>query len=221
MIIITYILITVKPVSEYGGLELVPFALIFPGIGFSVLFGMVFGKTPILVKVFGLVWGFIFGGSVWIGMVLPALLVDPIYLVVYIIGLACTLVMIILLKAMPKRTVWGNEMLGKIRGFKTFLETAEKPKLEALVMENPEYFYDILPFTYVLGISDKWIKKFEIIALEAPSWYDGSTGFNMVTFGTFMNSTMSSASTAMSSSPSSSGGGSSGGGSGGGGGGLW
>lgn len=225
MIAITYILITAKPVSEYGGWTLVPVALLFPGIGFSVSFSLVFGKTPISVKLFGLVWGIMFGGTVWVAMVLPTLLIDPMYLVAYVIGLACTLVMIILFKAMPKRTVLGNEMLGKIKGFKTFLETAEKPKLEALVMENPEYFYNILPYTYVLGISDKWIKKFEIIAIEPPSWYEGSSGFNMVSFGTFMNSTMSSASTAMSSSPSSSsggsGGGSSGGGSGGGGGGSW
>ena len=223
MIMITYILITVKPVSEYGGWEMMPFALLFPGIGFSVLFGTVFGKTAIPVKIFGLIWGSGFGGSIWVLIVLPALLVEPIYLIAYIIGLACTVIIIIFFKLMPKRTFFGNEILGKINGFKTFLETAEKPKLEALVMENPEYFYNILPYTYVLGISDKWIKKFEIIALEAPSWYDGTSAFNMGTFGTFMNSTMSSASSAMSSNPSSSGsgGGSSGGGSGGGGGGSW
>jgi uncharacterized membrane protein len=93
-------------------------------------------------------------------------------------------------------------------------------------MQNPTYFYNILPFTYVLGVSDKWIKKFETISLQAPDWYGGSTAFNMTSFGSFMSSTMSSASSAMSSSPSSSsggssGGGSSGGGSGGGGGGSW
>lgn len=94
-------------------------------------------------------------------------------------------------------------------------------------MQDPKYFYNILPYTYVLGVSDKWIQKFEAIALQAPDWYSGNEGFNMVTFGSFMNSTMTSASTAMSSSPSSSGsggssgGGSSGGGSGGGGGGSW
>lgn len=114
-------------------------------------------------------------------------------------------------------------MLGKIRGFRTFLETAEKPKLEALVLEDPTYFYNILPFTYVLGVSDKWIKKFEVIALSAPDWYDGNSTFNMISFGSFMDTTMKTATTSMSSSPSSggSGGGSSGGGSGGGGGGSW
>ena len=90
-------------------------------------------------------------------------------------------------------------------------------------MENPEYFYNILPYAYVLGVSDKWIKKFESISLQAPSWYDSPNTFDMRTFGTFMNSTMSSAQSNMSYSDSggSSGGGSSGGGSGGGGGGSW
>ena len=124
---------------------------------------------------------------------------------------------------MSKRTEYGTQMLGRIRGFKHFLEMAEKPRLEMLVEKNPQYFYEILPYTYVLGISNMWMKKFESIAVEPPSWYNshGST-FNMAAFGRCMNNTMQSASSAMTSSPSSSGGGGfSGGGSGGGGGGSW
>lgn len=224
LIAITYVIITVKPVIEYGGTSSLLFALLFPGIGFTVLFAMVFGKTKIQLKIFGLVWGIGFGGAPWAGMVLPALLADPMYFAAYVLGVACVLIMVIMFKLMPKRSVYGNELLGKIKGFKNFLEEAEKPKLEQLVMEDPKYFYNILPYTYVLGVSDKWIKKFEVIALQAPDWYAGNAMFNAVAFGAFMNSTMATASTAMSSSPSSSGGsggGSSGGGSGGGGGGSW
>ena len=224
LIAIVYVLITLKPVMEYGGNSSLLFALLFPGIGFTVLFAMVFGKTKIQMKIFGLVWGLGFGGIPWATMVLPALLADPLYLAAYIAGIACVFVMVIMLKLMPKRSAYGNELLGKIKGFKNFLETAEKPKLETLVWQDPAYFYNILPYTYVLGVSDEWIKKFEVIALQPPDWYAGSTAFNMVAFGSFMNSTMSSAATSMASSPSgsgSSGGGSSGGGSGGGGGGSW
>lgn len=99
------------------------------------------------------------------------------------------------------------------------VETAEKNQLEAKVMENPNYFYDILPYTYVLGVSEKWIKKFETIRMQSPSWYYGTTSFDIASFDSFMGSTMSSIQSAMTS--SSSGGGSSGGGSGGGGGGSW
>ena len=66
---------------------------------------------------------------------------------------------------MRRRTVFGEELMGRIRGFKNYLETAEKDKLEKLVLENPNYFYDILPYAYVLGVTKKWIKKFEKIPL--------------------------------------------------------
>ena len=151
------------------------------------------------------------------------ILSDSTYLIKFIIESICIVLLIIFLGIMKKRTEYGTEMLGKIQGFKYFLETAEKPQLEELIMCNPEYFYNILPYTYVLGVSNKWMKKFEDIALETPRWYYGYMAFDNHSFNRFMNSTYSSISTAMSSSASSSGsgGGFSGGGSGGGGGGSW
>ena len=231
MIIATYCLITIPPIFNYGQKETLIFALLFPSIGFSVLLSMLIGKKHIVEKISGLIWGLAFGGIPWLFIVLPTLGQDITYLIGYIIGIICVIGMIICLVNFSKRTKYGNEMLGKLKGFKNFLETAEKEKLEAMVLDNPNYFYDILPFTYVLGVSDKWIKKFEAISLQAPTWYNSSNAFDVSAFGTFVNSTMVSAQSAMSSSPSSdfdggssggsSGGGSSGGGSGGGGGGSW
>ncbi|MGN1123233.1 MAG: DUF2207 domain-containing protein [Eubacterium sp.] len=124
-----------------------------------------------------------------------------------------------------RRTEKGHQLKQRINGFKIFLETAEKEKLEAMVEENPKYYYDILPYAYVLGVSDKWTKNFEGIVLEPPEWYYGST-FDRIMFWHFMNSTMSRATEAMTSTPQTSsssmgGGGFSGGGAGGGGGGSW
>ena len=240
MAIIIYCLISIPPLIQYGEYEDIWGALCFPVIVFTIIFTLLSGVTktiyvngkptnsPIITKLLGLFLGGMVGMS-WTSMVLPPLLHDYIYLVIYIIGMLCVLGLAICLKYLPKRTPYGNEILGKLKGFKNFLETAEKDKLEAMVMQNPTYFYDILPYTYVLGVSDKWIKKFETISLQAPSWYDSPSSFNIMTFGTFMNSTMASAQKSMSQSSSSSGssgggfsgGGSSGGGSGGGGGGSW
>ena len=182
-------------------------------------------KFPEVGKAFSIIFGGIFGGMPFALIVLPVLKESPICLIGYIFGIICIIGISICAVHLPKRTSYGNEMLGKLKGFKNFLETAEKEKLEAMVMEDPTYFYNILPYTYVFGISDKWIKKFETIALQAPTWYEGTDNFNMTSFSNFMDSTMSSATSAMSSSPSdssgSSGGGSSGGGSGGGGGSSW
>lgn len=129
-----------------------------------------------------------------------------------------------------KRTDEAVDILGKINGFKNFLETAEKDRLEALVDDDPAYFYNILPYAYVLGVSDKWMKKFESIAVEPPQWYYGYCPYNYIVFSHFMRDTMNTASNAMVSMPvqsgsggsfSSGGGGFAGGGSGGGGGGSW
>lgn len=228
-ILISLITIVAIPSFEYGTnetvfitLALLLFYTPFYAIG-------IYGSIPILFRLFW--FGFTMFHSLAFFYNMPikdALVSDSLYLTGFIFGIICIIGMIFCLKYLPKRTPYGNEMLGKIKGFKNFLETVEKEKLESMVLQDPSYFYHILPYTYVLGISNKWIKKFETIALEAPDWYVSSTGhsFSVLSFGSFMNTTMNSAKSSMTSSPSSSGGSSSGGsfsggGSGGGGGGSW
>ena len=224
MCIVILLLITVKPIINTSAGEDLPFLLAFPIIGFSVILLVGFRQTNLMIKIFGIVWGALFGGIPLVVEITPILVEEvPQYLTSYIIGLICIAIIIVFAKIMPKRTKYGSAMLGKIKGFKRFLEVAEKEKLENLVSENPQYFYYILPYTYALGVSDKWVKQFESIAMQAPNWYTSPNGFSMDSFGRFMSSTMKSAQSSMTSAPSSgggggsSGGGSSGGGSGGGG----
>lgn len=131
-----------------------------------------------------------------------------------------------------KRTPKGAEWIGRISGFRDFLELAERDKLVALVEQDPKYFYNILPYAWVLNVSDKWAKKFETIAIQPPDWYYGHSGmFYPVMFMSDLNRSMNSVQSTMVSSPSSSssggggggfsGGGFSGGGGGGGGGSSW
>lgn len=92
-------------------------------------------------------------------------------------------------------------------------------------------------YTYVLGVSDKWIKQFKSITFKAPCWYQPQNEFRTDAFNDFFRNTLNSTTTVMSpktsfsgggsssggssSGSSSSGGGSAGGGSGGGGGSSW
>ncbi|MCH5316776.1 MAG: DUF2207 domain-containing protein [Eubacterium sp.] len=154
-----------------------------------------------------------------------------------LIGVAISAVAFIFSFFIRQRTDRGHEILQKIIGFRMFLEEAEKERLETLVYENPTYYYDILPYAYVLGVSDVWTKNFEGIVMQPPTWYTGSTMFDRMVFWHFMNNTMHSATAAMTSVPQNassgfsgggisggggfSGGGFSGGGVGGGGGGRW
>lgn len=154
---------------------------------------------------------------------------DKIYFMIFMIGFISIIIQFISFAYMGKRTVEGAKILGRLKGFKNFLKIAEKDKLETLVLDDPSYFYNILPYTYVFGLSDKWIKKFEGIALSPPDWYVSSNPdmFDVYVFNRFMDNTILSAKTAMTSVPyssggsDSSGGGFSGGGVGGGGGSSW
>lgn len=159
-----------------------------------------------------------------------AMLLDtPIYIALGIAA-AASIAAAIVNGFMLQRTQQGAQMLARLTGFRNFLETAEKEKLEALVEQDPEYFYNILPYTYALNVSDKWMKKFQSIAMEPPVWYTGhSTVFDYMVFSHFINRTMQTANAAMTAQPQSTGGGGfsgggggfSGGGAGGGGGGSW
>ena len=230
-IIISLITIVMIPTLDYGTGEEV-FAIVFAAIIYIPFYAVgIFANMPLLFRIFWLGFTTLHASLMFFSLPIKEVFIsEPNYLYGLIFGIICIIGMGICLKYLPKRTPYGNEMLGRIKGFKNFLETAEKSKLESLVLQDPSYFYHILPYTYVLGVSDKWIKKFETIALESPEWYGSSTSFTVSSFGNFMNRTMVSAKSSMTSSPSSSGsssggsssgGGFSGGGSGGGGGGSW
>ena len=204
------------------------FGLLVPlGIGVAVMLGsfFLFRKGKILPRI-GIFLGLLAGAAVAYYFFMNSAMqcVDPLYRISYFIALGASFVAMFFHDFLSKRTPYGTEILGRILGFRNFLITAEKDKLEALVEENPEYFYDILPYTYVLDVSSKWMNKFESLTMSAPSWYssEDDRAFDYIMFSHFMSSTMSTAMTSMTSTPSSSsGGGFSGGGSGGGGGGSW
>ncbi len=151
-----------------------------------------------------------------------------------IISIVCSLAIIPFAVIMDRRTAKGQELYSRLMGFRSFMLRAEKGRLEALVQDNPSYFYDILPYAYVLGVSDKWAKNFDGLAIQPPTWYytDTMSAFTVMHFANQMNRTASDMNRVMISQPTSSsgggsggfgggGGGFSGGGFGGGGGGRW
>lgn len=154
-------------------------------------------------------------------------------LVVLGIIFSLTITMIISTK-IKRRTEHAIDILGKLKGFKRFLEKAEKTKLIALLDENPDYFYNILPYTEIFKITKAWIKKFKGLVVKPPSWYYGPREGQKFTLSKFLKEvemTKNEINDTMLASPkettnkgggnSSRNGGSTGGGAGGGGGGRW
>ncbi len=101
---------------------------------------------------------------------------DPNWSMLYYLAFICNFINLFFMIFMKRKTEYGEYITAKVKGFRHFLVTAEKPKLEALVAENPQYFYNILPYTYAMNISKKWIKKFENIPI--PEMDMGTFNYN-------------------------------------------
>lgn len=223
------VIVTVSiPTFDYGLFSDVFVAIMFGSIMVLILAVELYSPIHVAIKIMAVIPTLIIG--LFMASELPiyyAASANNLTLIAIIFGLVMALVVCFFVRYMSKRTPYGNEMYGRVKGFRNFLVSAEKDKLEALVNDDPTYFYSILPFTYVLGVSDKWIKKFEGMTLEEPDWYESNTPFSIYHFNTFLSSTMSSTvdrvveTSSGGSSGGFSGGGFSGGGSGGGGGSSW
>lgn len=145
-----------------------------------------------------------------------------------IIAIACAIILAVLSCRCKRRTSIGTWYEERLVGFREFLKATELDRIKLLVNDNPQYFYNVLPFAMVLGVTDKWAKNFDNIMVSPPKWYFTATPgiFSASAFAQDLEQSMRGISSAISSRPSSSSGGSSdggsaGGGSGGGGGSSW
>ena len=147
----------------------------------------------------------------------------------FFIGMGMCLVLFILSGLCERKTDYYADLLGRIRGYKRFLQMAEKDQMEMLAEQDPGYYYRNLAFAFALGVTSVYAAHFIKMATEPPQWYDSPI---LYTGGVFdaegmmgsMDHMFGSMSSTMTSSPSGGGGGGSfsgGGGGGGGGGGSW
>jgi uncharacterized membrane protein len=135
------------------------------------------------------------------------------------------IILLIFSRFMPRRTAYGRELYRRIHGYRMFINTSEKYRQK--FFEKKNLFNEVLPYAIVFGLTGKFANAMKDMGIKNtnPGWYSGAHPFNVVYFGSSMNSFSNSMSSAIASTPSSgggfSGGGSSGGGFGGGGGGSW
>ncbi|OQA04909.1 MAG: hypothetical protein BWY68_00055 [bacterium ADurb.Bin400] len=157
-----------------------------------------------------------------------ALAVIPNSITYYIVSSVVAVTIVFVFAAiMIQQTEKGAETVWQIKGFRLYMETAERYREQFNEKEN--IFEKFLPYAMVFGIVGLWVEKMKQIYGEEyfnhyhPVWYAGSlANFDASSFTDTLDNLSSTMSSTMSSSPSSSGsggGGSSGGGGGGGGGG--
>lgn len=134
---------------------------------------------------------------------------------------------------MTKKTKKGTLLYQKLLGFKEFIKSVEKDRLQEFLKQDENYFDKVLPYAIVFDMADKWKDKLKGLEVPPPKWYSGYYGgsnFNTLMFMNSLDHSMNQMTQSFYSSPGSSGssggsfsggGGFSGGGFGGGGGSSW
>ena len=143
----------------------------------------------------------------------------------------CSVFLYIFIKYNPRLNEEGFILRDEWRGFKLYLKTAEKYRMQNL---TPDMFEKYLPYAMIFGIEKQWAQAFEAMHLREPGWY-GTSGytagafssgdlsggaFSPALFSTSFSSSFTSAFASSGASGAASGGGGAGGGGGGGGGGA-
>jgi uncharacterized membrane protein YgcG len=123
---------------------------------------------------------------------------------------------------MLKKNEYGVKLYQQVLGFKMFVKSAEKDRIERLLKDDPDYFEKTLPYAMIFGYAKEWSSKFDGLLLEPPKWYVTQGGympgytFMPSDFGQVFDSGIRDIQSAFSSVPASSGGGGFSGGGGGG-----
>jgi len=146
---------------------------------------------------------------------------------------ASAIILIVFGAFMSKKTKKGTLLYQKLLGFKEFIKSVEKDRLQEFLKQDENYFDKVLPYAIVFDVADKWKDKLKGLDVPPPNWYSGNyagANFNTAMFMSSLDHSMNAMSSSFYSSPHSSGssggsfsggGGFSGGGFGGGGGSSW
>ena len=118
-----------------------------------------------------------------------------------ITGIATGIALLIVGRFMPAKTELGGKTYSEILGFKMYLETAEKYRLQNL---TPAEFEKYLSYAIAFGIEQQWAEKFKDIYTSAPEWFVGNySTFNTIIFVSSLRNFTTNSTTTFTARPSS------------------
>ena len=156
------------------------------------------------------------------------------WVIIPFVAFICFVIFFTYIKFEARLSAKGVILKEEWLGFKMYLKTAERYRMQNL---TPETFEKYLPYAIIFGVEKEWGKAFDGISMAPPSWYhsayiggvantsigstgDFASGFSASAFSASFASSFSSAFSSSGGAGASGGGGGAGGGGGGGGGGA-
>lgn len=198
----------------YSFIAIIP-ALVLYGLTETVMYNRLKNKGGKNALFFGLLALGILACSAVFTLAIPGALMPLIpKLLLSVLGFSAVAAAVAIISRTREYT---NELNG-IVGFRNFIIYAEKERLEALLEDDPQYYFHVLPYAQVLNVSDKWEEKFKEITVPPPVWATSSldTILSFALLNSMIRRSTVSITAGMISRPSSSGSGLNGGGAGGG-----
>ncbi len=124
-------------------------------------------KKRIATRLVGIGLGMAFGLIFWLVSPFPFAAFS---LPTGIILLLCSGIAGIVCGYLTARTEKYNEVLGQVVGFKNFILYTEKDRIQFMLNDNPEFYYRVLPYAQVLGVTDAWVDKFQDLRMPPPNY---------------------------------------------------
>ena len=170
-----FMVLTWITMATYISLVTVPFIImhliIFPIVSYCLISVGIKSKNFRYLIIFGTFWALL---SI---IILGAFIIasSDITMILYaLVTILCIIGMDIINFYMPRWTAKGNNIYGRVLGFKKFLEKVEIDKLQKMVNNDPKNFYNIIPYAYIFGLEKKWFSKFAKLTCPQPDFYQGS-----------------------------------------------
>lgn len=169
-ITIILVLITSIPFIEINKLYLLPISVLFSSISLFILINIV-ENVDLKKKNNKITILLLFAIIALIVLLTPSFKQNRIYFIAFLIGIMAVTFILFLYKYMPKRTIHGTRLYSKIKGLKKYLNEVSDKELKLVLKDNPNYLYDILPYSYILGIESVVFNKLKKLNIEDPKWY--------------------------------------------------
>ena len=105
-----------------------------------------------------------------------------IYELTIFVGIICIIIMLVLAKYMPKRTIYGAKLYAKVEGLRLLLEEGTSKDYNNILELNENYFYDIIPYTYLFDNRMDYINKVNKYVKKPCDWFDTYEEFKYLRF---------------------------------------
>lgn len=69
-----------------------------------------------------------------------------------------------------RRTENGVRTYSDLTGLRRYMKKVTRAELLRILRSNPDYYYELIPFAYAMGIDRKFSKQFESLRIPACSW---------------------------------------------------